>query len=247
MGLILRYAVPRMIPRGEDSSLTLDIYDDATETQATATAATVQILDGSDEVVGATAATSLGPPASYSLAGTVHTSRNLSDRWLEKWRVTYGGVVYLLQRPAYLVRTPYTPTVTQADLVRRRHDLPNFFASGQVSWADKCRDADERVERALIAKGRRPQLIFDAWALREAEFAAKLSAIYDDLASSLGDGRYREDADRFEAAYLREIASVSFRYDAGESGTIDTNEQVTSSVPIMLSAGVPRSRGWCDV
>lgn len=239
MSLVTRYSVPRMVQVGLAQSLTMDVYDADTQAQATPTAATLEAFDGPDTILAETAGTG-GAPSSYSLLAATTSGRAPSETWLEVWRLTVGGNVHTVTRTGYLCRRIYVPTLTQNDLYRRHPRLSDMMAEGQTSWADIILDTTETLERRIIAKGRRPHLIFDTWALRDCEIALALHLIFRDLATSIGDGRYADLDEKYREEFEREFERVKFRYDSSETGTVDTADQKSSVVPLIITAGVQR-------
>ncbi len=238
--MILRHALPRTVERGVTTALTADVYSGA-GAQQTATVATVAISDGNTEILAATAATSLGPPASYTLTGATTTGLGLSSTWLEVWEMTIGGQVYHFRRPAMLVRHAFVPTITDTDLVARHVDLLNsqVLPSSITSYETYRQAAEEMIQRALLRRGRRPWLIFDAWELTDAHIECTLHLIMLDFASSLGDGRYKELADYYGKKWIASFDAMQFRYDETEDGDILT-ENTVASVPFLnITAGAP--------
>lgn len=242
MGYLVAQDGPRMVQLGSDWSLTLELYNDTNGAQVTATAATVAISDGGSELLAAVSATTLGPPASYSLLGTVSTGWSPSDLVKEDWTATIAGVTGLkFEVTTYLCRVVYQPTMTHARLIRRYPDLANMMRSGQTNWTEKIKEAQDQIARDLIKKGRRPQLIFDKWALVDAERYLSLALIYDDLSLSIGDGRYKERAQEQRDLYEVEMSEkINFRYDKYQTGTISSSDQESANVPVMITAGVRR-------
>jgi hypothetical protein len=246
--MIVRSTLPRTIERGVTTTLTLDVYSDASVQQTIegTPPGTVTITAGSTAIVSAGAVTA-STPATYSLAGSVTEGLGLSDRWLEVWSVTVGSTPYLFRQPAMLVRHAFHPTITDQDLTSRHSDLldSSVLPAGLTSYETYRTAASEMIQRALLRKGRRPWLIFDAWELVDAHISATLALIFDDLASSIGDGRYRilargEDGrSGYHAEWVRQFEGCQFRYDESETGTIDTNDTVTTSPVVTLSAGRP--------
>lgn len=240
MSLILRHAGPRVVERGVAVSLTADVYD-AAGGQLTPTAGSITIRDGSEVVVDAAAVTSFGPPADYSLAGSVTSSRALSERWVEEWSLTISATPYVFRRAGYIVRHAFYPTLTDTDLYARYSDLSDLRDPDQASYEAQREAARERIERDLIKKGKRPWLVFDSWALYDAHLALTGHIIFNDFATSIGDGRYKEEALRLHDEYLREMDSCNFRYDVDETGDVTSTSQV-SPVPTVILSGAPRMR-----
>ncbi len=239
-----RYGVPRTIERGVDETLTLEVFNAASVAQTIATipAPTLTITNGGATVLDAVSATG-GSNASYALAGSVTTSLGLSDRWLELWTVTIGGVAYTLRRPAMLVRHAFRPTITDTDLTDRHSDLLALLPSNLTSYEAYRTAAELKIQRALIRRGRRPHLIFDPWELADAHIECTLGLIFADFASSVGDGRYKILADGedgksgYNAAWQRSLDACQFRYDAEESGGIATNDTEATSPMVVVTAG----------
>jgi hypothetical protein len=251
VSILLRHALPRTIERGVLTTLSADVRDSA-GTEQTCTAATVAISASGRTILAATAATSLGPPVTYSLAAT-DEDESLSESWLEVWTVTIGGVVYHLRRPAMHVRHAWHPTITDLDLVNGRHgDLLNDQVKpSNIDTYETYRNAaEEMIQRELFRKGRRPHLIFDAWELVDCHIECTLWLIFADFHSAIGDGRYKDLAigedgkGGYKKAWRDSFDALQFRYDAAQSGTIDTNDTVASSPIVTLTAGRPNTRSY---
>jgi hypothetical protein len=229
-----------MIERGATQTLTFPVYaDDGTAAQ-TATSGTVSIYDGSFAIVEDQSVT-VGPPASYSLAGSATTDRGLSESLLEVWKLTIGGTVYTLTRPAYLVRREITPTLIDADLVEYHSDILSLLDPDETTLEKPRTAAWEWVQRKLIRNGRRPQLVIDSWQLRDLHAYRTLELFFRDAAASVGDGRYvelaREYAEQAGAAW----AELSFRYDADEDGFSDDSLDQTAPASGVLYLAAPKA------
>ena len=233
--LVHRQTLPRMIERGVAQTLSFDVRDSA-GSQQTATVATVALNAGSKVVLAATAATSLGPPASYSLLAATTTSEALSDTWQEVWALTIGSTVYTFRQAAYLVRHVLYPVITDTDLTDTDHVLAELRPTDITSYATFRESAFDKIQRMLIGKGRRPELVLDSWALFDAHVALTRYYIYRDMATKIGDGRYSELRD----GALREFKDAwpaKFHYDAALSGTVDTRVQQSAEPTMVFTAG----------
>lgn len=235
MSLIVRHQLPRIVQRNAAEALTLDVYS-AASVQQTASAATVTIKLGSTVIVDAAAATSLGPPASYTLAAATTENENLSDQYLEIWTVTISGTVYTFRHSGHLVRHKFYPTIIDTDLTDRDSDLLNIVPSSVTDLSQYREAARKRIERDLLRKGRRPWLIFDSYELVDAHIALSLHFFYSDQAIAIGDGRYREAATAYMDEYKTSMAEVNFRYDSNESGEIDEEDRVAGATVYRLTA-----------
>ena len=152
--MIGHYRLPRMIERGASVTLTLPVYDDDGTSAQTATSGTVSVYDGSAAIVEDQSVT-VGPPASYTLAGSATTDRGLSDRLLEVWKLTIGGTVYTLTRPAYLVRRAITPTLS-TPISSSITDISLTLDPDETTLEKPRTAAWEWVQRKLIATGAGP-------------------------------------------------------------------------------------------
>lgn len=234
--LALAQSVPLCIEIGADTTLTASIRG-ADDALSTVTACTLTLRDGSEILVDAAGASSLGPPPTYALAGTVTSSRSPSEMLSLRWTATIGGAVYHLQQGAYLVRTAYTSTLTEADLLARHADLYEYLNDG-VTTAQAYRiAANERIQRALIKKGRRPWLIFDKLSLFDAELALALALLFRDNRSSAGEGTCKELAAEYLAEFEAEMGSITFREDTAEVGYITETTQRSASPVVMAGVG----------
>lgn len=243
MALVLRHRGPRMIRRGVTVALDADVRDEEGTAQTVTTfGSTLTLTDGDEVLVDAGAVTG-GTGATYPLNASVTTDRALSDRLLERWSLVIGGVTREFTRPAYLVRSVFTPVLVPDDLIALYSDLDDIQDPGVGTWGDKITDARETIERDLIKKGRRPDMVFDSWALFDAHRHLTLHLVFKDAKASIGDGRYSELAEHHLAEYRREMESVSFRYDVAESGTVSGAASTSVSPPLVLTAGRSRSRG----
>lgn len=235
--MIVAHALPRIIERGVETALTLDVRDDAGTAQ-TFTAGTLTILDGSAELLAATAFTT-GAPASYTLPAASTSGRGLSANLVERWTGTIGGTTYTFLRRGYLVRSAFYPTLTDTDLIARHSELGGarpILPQGLTSFSKYRNAAHEAIQRRLIGMGRRPWLIFDGWALYDAHLALTLHLIARDFATSVG-GRWKELEDTYKAEYEAAFGTVSFAYDTSEEGTLTDETRRSAAAPLLVSAG----------
>jgi hypothetical protein len=234
---VARYALPQFVQRALTSTLSLDVYNDA-GTQQTVDSGTVSVYAGSRLIVDA-AAVSVGGSvsATYSLTAATTTDESLSDNWLGVWTLTIGGnVVQAFQRPISLVRRIFEPVITDTDLLELHPDLNALLCPDTTTWQTQRDAAFDMIERGLLKRGRRPQLIMDSWALLDLHRFQTLQLIFMDAASSVSDGRYRQLADKYSELLDKEWGSVQFRYDADEDGLLDDGAQIGSRPMLYLSS-----------
>lgn len=242
--MIVAHALPRIIERGVDTTLALDVRDDAGTAQ-TFTAGTIALHDGNTEVLAATAFTS-GAPPSYSLSGATTSPLSLSENWVETWVGTISGAPYTFKRRGYLVRSAFYPTLTDTDLIARHSELGGarpVLPQGLTSFAKYRNAAHEAIQRRLISMGRRPWLIFDTWALYDAHLALTLHLIARDFATVIGN-RWKELEDTYAKEYESAFGSVTFSYDTSEEGTLTDTTRQSATAPLLLTAGRVGRRWW---
>jgi hypothetical protein len=232
-----RYAIPDILVLGEDSALELDLYTSASARLTCTAPTTVQLLDGSEEVVAAVAPTTLGPPASYTVPAAVTEDRNPSDRLRAVWRVTVSGASKIFTKPVFLVRYPYQPSIIDTDLTCYDSDLLNLLPSGSQSLEKWREEARVRIEGDLISKGRRADLVIDAWSLRVPHIELSLALFYADQDTKISDARFKDAAAKHLAAYDKLFGALTFRYDGADSGLIQSSEREAGPPVLILSSG----------
>lgn len=238
----LRQRLPRVVQIGQPATLDLDLYDDTG--QLTATVATVRVVVGGVELLASTAATTLGPPASLTLASGVTTGQQPSESWVEEWSVTVGGVALAFERKGYLVRTLYHPGLVDDDLIDADADLLNLLPSTKTTLEHYRRRAAEKVQRDLLRKNRYPWLVFDVWQLTDAHIHLSLSYIYRDLAIKMGSQtRYAEEATRRLEAYDAEMEQIVFQDVADEDDELFDGADEPAVMPTPRSGNI-QSRSW---
>lgn len=244
--MILRHRLPRLAPIGDTLTLDAEVYADAdTSAMLAASAGTVTVTVAGVTLLDAAAVTVGGAKtATRSLDGALTAALSPSGDWLETWRLTIAGVASTFQRAGYLVRTPYRPAVTDDDLLMLHPDLADprkgVLPTG-ATFAPYRQRASEHIQRRLISKGRRPWLIFDAWAHHDAEVALTLSYVFRDAAASVGDERYSQLAEHYTAVFDRAIDAVPYRYDPSETGIVPDGEQAPAWRPTVVTAGPIRN------
>lgn len=237
----VQLSLPRIVQRGEATSLTLPLRSEA-DAELTATSGTLTVKLGSKTLVDAAALSAFGPPVSYSLLAATTTDESLSEEWLEIWDLDIGTYTHA----GYLVRYPYHSHVTDAALTDLHAEILYHLPPGETTAEKYRRSAKETIERRLIAKGRRPWLIVDAWALYDAERHLAVSLWASDTAARVKDAiQYTRLAAEHERKYERAFDGVTFRYDEDSDGTIADGEEQQAAQPILtLSAGRSRRSWW---
>lgn len=235
--------LPRTVERGKLTTLTLPLRDESDAVQ-TLTSATLTITVGSKVLVNGATVSTLGPPASYSLAASVTENESLTSEYLEVWETDLGT----FQVSGYLVRRAYHSHVTEGDLTSRYpgilKDLPPEDLKAGHGTKRYRTLAYERTQRRLLAKGRRPWLIFDPWALVDAEANLALHYWAAEAAIRFQDApTYLRLKKQFGDQYEKLWGEVTFREDTGETGTIDNGQigKPAAAPGVYVGATRPRS------
>jgi hypothetical protein len=233
--VIPRIDLPALIERGRDTAVSLDVYSDA-GVQQSPSAATVVLYDGSEVVQTSVAATTVGPPISYTVPAATHAIRSLSSDWLAVWTVTISGVDYVFRQPVYLVRHVLYPVIIDTDLTDVHSDLDALRDSANMASFEPLRSlAWSRIQRRLIARGNRTSLVMDPWALKDLHVFETLALVFAAIASSLGDSRYAELAEQYRTDATSAWNSLVFRYDADENGAMDSSD-IRRGAPVVYLA-----------
>lgn len=234
-------ALPRMIVRGEAVTLSLNVFVDDSSTKDTLASATLTLKQGSTTIIDAQTATVGGSvSASYGLTAGDTSSLSLSDNLLELWTVTTsGGDTVTIRRSGHLVRHALFPLVKDTDLVARHNQLDDIRPSGLSNWLEYIKTAWEILNRDLIKRGKRPELVLDSYAIFDLHVYMTLNLIFRDMTTFVGDGRYHEMAESYSEAYKVEFETVQFHYDSDLDGVI-TEEKEAATPSLWLSAPV----GW---
>lgn len=228
--------LPRMIKRGENQVLDITWFQDGAAIIAPVVSATVTLKQGSRVLVSNAPAVIGGPTysATYNLAAGVTADLSLSDTMLEIWTLTNATGSVTARRSGHLVRTILYPMVTDSDLIARHariEDIRPPTVSNFTSYIDL---AWEIINRDLLKKGRRPELVLDSYALIDMHIYKALELIFRDATTFVGDGRYADLAERYGLAYVDEWENVQFRYDRNTNDALEDGEREAASPSIWL-------------
>lgn len=201
-----------MIQRGTDQVLTLELYAENGVTELVPTAAAVKVYAANTLVADLTATP--GVISTATLPGATTDGLDLADDWLEVWTVTVDGETHTLQRSASLVRRVLHPTVTVTDLQARAPQISKVYGPDlgtllRTSW--------EYIQRDLMQRGNRPQLILEPSALHEPHLSKALHIAYETVIQRVGS-KYEQQAARYRDLYERQMGALSYRYDSDLDG-----------------------------
>ena len=238
-----RHGLPDFLVRNRINLIECPVYSGSTLTAPAS--GTVSVYQGDGTVlVDAAAVTVTADIATYSIAAAaLPTTLALEDNWLIVWSLVLAGVTHTFQRPAALVRRELHPVVTPADLSAIHQDASSLLAAGQT-LAGFLDEAWDMLQRRLIAAGRRPYLIISDFALFDVHRHLAGYLLYNDAASSVGDGRWSEVAEHHLDRYEQEWARLSLSYDMDEDGLIASDEQGIPGPSAVYLGGPGRAFRW---
>ena len=195
------------------------------------TACTVTLKQGSNVLLDAIAATTIGGPgnsATLDFPAALTTDLPFSDTMLELWNFQglVGGlpVEVTARRSGHLVRSILHPHIQDSDLLARHQRLNDIRPPGLASFQDYRTTAWEVLNRDLIKQRRRPELILDSYAIIDMHIFKSLELIFRDAITFVGDGRYNDLAAMYAEKYTDEWETVVFRYDRNEDDAISDSE-----------------------
>lgn len=219
------YQLPRDIVRNRAFTPALRVTD-VIGGDVTMSAGTYTLYAGSRQVFTTTAIdfTTNNATLTSAISAATTADEGLSDTWLETWDVTISGDTRTFDRPCYLIRRELHMTLTDNDLISRHSDLAELRDSSQTTFVAYRGDAWLSLTQWLIQKGNRPQLIVDDWQLRETHQSLTLALIFTDFALSVGDGRYKDLAEKYRADAVVAFDRLALTYDFDEDGFIDSGE-----------------------
>ena len=237
------HGLPDFLVRDRINLIECPVYDAGTLTAPAS--GTVDVFKGDGSKLGdAQSVTVTADIATYSIAaGTLPTTLALEENWLIVWSLTIAGSVHTFQRPAALVRRELHPVVTPADLSAIHQDAASLLASGQT-LAGFLDQAWDMIQRRLLAAGRRPYLILSDFALFDVHRHLAAYLLFNDAASSVGDGNWADMAEHHVARYDQEWARLSLSYDMDEDGVQDVGEMGTAGPTAVYIGGPGRDSRW---
>jgi hypothetical protein len=236
--------LPCFIPKGGNKTFEISWFESGVFIGVGISSAFFTLKQGSRVIVDRAVATTIGgaTTATYDLVGTVTSELSLGDDFLIIWEInaTYLGnpVVHKVRRAAHLVLTLLYPMVLASDLYSRHQRLVDIKPPGIPDWTSYIDSAWEILNRDLIKKGRRPELILDSYALYDMHVYKSLELIFRDAITFVGDGRYNDLAGMYASQYIDEWDKVQFHYDRNENDAVD-EEQEASSPAIWLNEPPP--------
>ena len=237
-----------MIKRGDNQTLDITWFQNSAAIIVPVTSATLTLKQGSTVLLDNVPATSIAGPifsATYDLlATTVPDTLSFSSTMLEIWTLSDGTDTVTVRNAGHLVRTILYPMVTDSDLASRHQRIQDIRPPTIPSFSSYINLAWEIINRDLIKKGRRPELILDSYALFDMHVFKTLELIFRDAITFIGDGRYDDLADKYMYSYKEEWETTLFIYDRDENDAISVGETEAASPSIWLGEPPPRGSSW---
>lgn len=234
-------ALPRLLERGQDETVTLTVYRGASPVRPTG--GTYTLTDESGETVtsGAVSVDSAGV-ASFAVSGASTLTLAYSDRWLEEWALTIDGKSERIQCDAMNVRRKLYNVVTQ-DTLKRLHPqiVAELLAPESADFSPQLDEAFEQFERDLIEKGNRPNLILSPWSARACVIALTLAYLFRDaITNANGESdRFRDLASHYQKQYDARFPKLTYRIDESEDGIV--SDRKPSAQPVVFLSSTPRA------
>jgi len=205
---------------------------------ATPTSGTITIYRP-DQTVLVTSAVTIpgGGIATYSLAAAATTAEQLGEGWLVEWALVMpDAVTHTLRNDAALCRRTRYPVISDADLTMRHSDLPNLLASGTTSYQSYLDESFATLCNRLISQGRRPFLVIQPSALREAHVALCLHMVFLDFSTSAGDsGRSQSLADHYNRAYTEAWNQLHYTNQEADENKVDATSKKGAASTVWLN------------
>ena len=227
MAIILRYQLPRFLERAVATTVTADVRDTDDNSEQTPASGTYSLYHGSRVLIDAQDITT-GPPGSYAvLAADVPATESLSDNLQERWAIVLSGITHTLIRQVYLVRFVPKEVITDLDVAAGHTQLARLRDDDEADFSRQRDEAWVWIQRELISRGRRPDLVLDSSALRDAHiFRTRFELFRDYASSTTTDQRYQKLADDYETRAQLAMDTVPTRYDSDEDGFDDDGPAV---------------------
>lgn len=207
------------------------------------TSGTVSIFkpnQGPDDTaeISAQAVTITSSVAEYSVtfgtgANQIESDAALGEGWRVEWVLLMpDSITHTFRNDASLVRRRLYPVITDQDLDRTHPGLTGLLPSGQTHWQDQIDEAWFDLQRMLIAKGNRPELVMEPTALYDAHLTRTLYRMFRLLKTRMGvDSQYAELAEEYLRDFNTAWGDLNFKYDDDDSGRSESNKDRRPAQP----------------
>tara|TARA_B100001123_G_C15095657_1_gene941448 strand:- start:243 stop:1007 length:765 start_codon:yes stop_codon:yes gene_type:complete len=228
-----------LLERGRVQTTELPVYRDGALATIAAVKYTLYKPDQSKLVDSATGTYAGNIPQYVHSDGSLVTSLQLGEGYLQEWEITIGSNSFLFRRMAAVVRRRLYPVVSDVDLFSTYKQLSSLMPSTISSYQDYIDEAWYTIIMKIRQEGGGLEyLVMDSESLRSAHINLSLYYIFRDFHSSLGqsNGRYLDLATEHHQQYKSDWKGINWRYDSGHDGfPDDANERVAKDPVIYLS------------
>ena len=129
-----RIRAPQLIQRAKTQLVSLDIYRDGSKIDFTSGLYSLQDQTGTF-ILEDVSVNKVDSSAQYTIAASqVPSTTQLSEGWMETWKITIGTTEYTFKRPAYICLSPIYPVISDIDLTTLYPDLANLLPTDETSW-----------------------------------------------------------------------------------------------------------------
>jgi hypothetical protein len=236
--VVVDQTLPAFWVRGADNTLTCSVYSDEGTAQ-TATAGTLSVYQGGTLLASPTVTPGTSPAGSAALTAATTSSLQLGTTYREVWTLTIGGTDYTFGRSAYLVRTLLYPVLTDSEFTSIYPNLLDMVGGTVTNLSGWRVKAWERLNRWLIGKGRRPELVLDSWALLDLHREWTRELLAEHLWSTTQDEYWHTMRDDAKVCREHEQGTLNLTYDADENG-YDSGDEERLSMQGALMLNRPR-------
>jgi hypothetical protein len=240
-----RFETPEFLERGRNNPIKCPVHAGASALVAPASG-TVSVFDASGAVVvDAQAVAIVGSQATYTVLSAALDDKPFGAGWRVEWALVIAGATHVFRNEALLCRRLLYPPVTEADLLRRHHDLGNLRESSRASYQDEIDEAWVEIQNAIVEQGNRPNLIMSPAALRRHMMTRTLGIIYRGFHHGTGDVKYLEAARDYEKQAADAWDTISWVYDRDEDGhDADSGGRRVGRPVLSLSSPKPGRVSW---
>lgn len=219
-----RFVLPDLIERGRTNTLRCPVYRSGVV--AACTSGTITVLDASNTAqVDEAAVTVTEGIATYSY--TPASTLPYGEGWEVRWTLTVDGDVLAVTNEAALVRARLRNPVTDQDLFQKVSGLdpssPKPIHS-QTDFQQKHELAWQRIQRRLIEKGNRPNLISSPSAFFDATLALTLALIFEDFTTRLNPA-YADLAKGYRQQYEDAWRGLRVLYATSDDARADATKR----------------------
>lgn len=210
----VRFVLPDLVERGRANTLRCPVIRSGVI--VTATSGTITILDaaGAEQVAGASCTISSEGVATYSY--TPASTLPYGEGWEVRWDlVLTGGATVQATNECALVRARLNCPVSDYDLYQRVSGLdPSGSVKpmhSQTTFQSQLDLAWQIIERRLIEKGNRPNLVSSPASFFDCALNLTLALIFENFSTRLNSA-YMEQAKLFRAQYENAWKELRFTY-----------------------------------